>query len=109
MVELRDDLARRTGFAVTLAAAVARAVGAYSALLSEGRGLTAAEAAAAMERRHQARTVQVLGDVLAAVAPDAGFKGLAVDEASGVAVAHFGGRDPVVVGVGAASDEASWN
>ena len=97
---------------MTLAAAVARAVGAYSAMVSDRRGLAAADAADAMREHHERALVDARGDTVAALRPDLALAGVAIDRASRVALLHFADADeaPVLVRVGAAdADNADWN
>ena len=111
VVELREELALRTGLTATLAQTVARAIGYYSGALASGRGLTASEAAAAMRERHERALVQALGDFAAALRPDLTLAGIAFDRDANVALAHFTDADepPVLIGTGADPASADWN
>ena len=101
VVALRDLLAEQTGLTVTLSAAIGRSVGAYSTLLEQGLvGPTAAEVEGAMRERIKRYTTEIVAAVLHHAAPELGFKGVAWDDANGVAVAVLDDHPPVAVPVG---------
>ena len=97
---LRDALAERSGRRITLGETAARAIEALEDCHERGAWLNPGEAAAAMQERSKQTIVDVVGEVLRHVAPEAAFGGIAFDDEGGLAFAHFADRAPVAVAVG---------
>ena len=101
VVALRDLLAEQTGLPVTLAAAIGRAVGAYTTLLEQGLvGPTAAEVEVAMRERIKRLTTEIVGAIMHHAAPEIGFRGIGWDDQNGTAIAVLDDHAPIAVQVG---------